>query len=272
MGKPMSRKSGFTLIELLVVIAIIAILAAILFPIFSAAKAAGNQAKCLSNVKQIVGATQMYAGDNLGMMLPGFSSGTWGDWYDTLNPYLRQMTKSSEGYNLRGVYMCPNLPLSRYRSGGKEIPADLKRCYGYNYQYLGGAQIPGTNPPQYDCKSSADLVKATRTVCVMEIWNFAKYTDATAGWGTAYCYPPSMSNTLCTPSGCWPPGWHTGGRSVVGWCDGHVSAVKFASPILPGGKSDTANPYTGIMQKTFNDDGDTTNHKDPWFRMTAPKP
>jgi prepilin-type N-terminal cleavage/methylation domain-containing protein len=60
-------KSGlaraFTLIELLVVIAIIAILAAILFPVFAQAKAAAKKTSCLSNVKQMATAAQLYLGD-----------------------------------------------------------------------------------------------------------------------------------------------------------------------------------------------------------------
>jgi prepilin-type N-terminal cleavage/methylation domain-containing protein/prepilin-type processing-associated H-X9-DG protein len=65
-----SRRRGFTLIELLVVIAIIAILAAILFPVFARAREKARQASCLSNVKQLALAVQMYAQDYDDTMLP----------------------------------------------------------------------------------------------------------------------------------------------------------------------------------------------------------
>src|SRR2546428_9389713 len=56
-------RCGFTLIELLVVIAIIAILAAILFPVFAQARGKARQVACLSNLKQIGMAVQMYGQD-----------------------------------------------------------------------------------------------------------------------------------------------------------------------------------------------------------------
>ncbi len=56
-------RNGFTLIELLVVIAIIAILAAILFPVFARAREKAKQTSCLSNMKQIALAADMYTQD-----------------------------------------------------------------------------------------------------------------------------------------------------------------------------------------------------------------
>ncbi|MCH7945125.1 MAG: prepilin-type N-terminal cleavage/methylation domain-containing protein, partial [Armatimonadetes bacterium] len=57
------KRKAFTLIELLVVIAIIAILAAILFPVFSQAKDAAKKTQSISNMKQIVLSSLMYASD-----------------------------------------------------------------------------------------------------------------------------------------------------------------------------------------------------------------
>jgi prepilin-type N-terminal cleavage/methylation domain-containing protein len=81
-------QSGFTLIELLVVIAIIAILAAILFPVFARARESARRANCLSNLKQLGTAFQMYAQDweetypsGLVLAVPGPAAGNYAGMY-----------------------------------------------------------------------------------------------------------------------------------------------------------------------------------------------
>jgi prepilin-type N-terminal cleavage/methylation domain-containing protein/prepilin-type processing-associated H-X9-DG protein len=94
------KPNAFTLIELLVVIAVIAILASLLFPALATAKKRARAVQCLNNLKQIGGATQMFAHDNdntlqLDALIPG--SGTWASILFT-NVNLEQ----------REVFVCPS--------------------------------------------------------------------------------------------------------------------------------------------------------------------
>ncbi|MFC1766105.1 type II secretion system protein [Planctomycetota bacterium] len=63
-GQQRIRSSAFTLIELLVVIAVIAVLMGMLMPALSRAREQGKRASCMSNLKQLMLAWNMYADEN----------------------------------------------------------------------------------------------------------------------------------------------------------------------------------------------------------------
>src|SRR5262245_18041680 len=55
---------AFTLVELLVVVALIGLLAALLFPALGKGKSSASRIKCLSNLRQLSLAAQMYWDEN----------------------------------------------------------------------------------------------------------------------------------------------------------------------------------------------------------------
>jgi len=128
----MDRKQarGFTLIELLVVIAIIGILAAMVFPVFARARESARKAVCLSNVKNIALAIQMYLADNNDTLMDTrehrqevveyFNTEPGGNtsWPEDpcfvagrANPYLRAVVVLDEYVKNRDVWRCPSAKL-----------------------------------------------------------------------------------------------------------------------------------------------------------------
>jgi prepilin-type N-terminal cleavage/methylation domain-containing protein/prepilin-type processing-associated H-X9-DG protein len=165
----MKRREGFTLIELLVVIAIIGILAAMVFPVFARARESARKAVCLSNVKNIALAIQMYLGDNNDTFWTNehrpevatyFDAGPGGcpegadeDWWGTTNgtsvpghcakmitcnPYLQVPVIIDEYVKNRDVWRCPSAKVEQ----GAYFINPMQNWFGYLQAHEGEWGVP----------------------------------------------------------------------------------------------------------------------------------
>ena len=194
------KRRGFTLIELLVVIAIIAILAAILFPVFARAREKARQTSCLSNVKQMMLAWNMYAQDydEMSNRYAAYTApavvipvGGRDYWFELLNPYV----KNSQ------IFSCPSYRNTNVTSGGSSAPhPDFPDGvnYGYNTYAVQIALGDMNSPAQLGIIADGQN----------NYWRICRFTDSDP-----------------TNHYLWATTRHNGG-SNVGFADGHAKWVR----------------------------------------------
>ena len=107
-GSKRKLSDGFTLIELLVVIAVIALLLSILIPTLNTAKRRAEGAICLSNLRQIGLATNLYA-ENWDDYIPRGSGGGTYLWFEMFLPYLGHEHEENDYRNVK-IYRCNSFP------------------------------------------------------------------------------------------------------------------------------------------------------------------
>src|SRR5688572_27207110 len=248
---------GFTLIELLVVIAIIAILAGLLLPALSKAKQKALSANCLSNVRQMSLASMLYAGQD-GEVYPWTFTAVVGGagiaWFNYIQPFLQNTN----------VLLCPTKQRLPRRSTSTYIFADDRTVSGYgaNFQ-IGGCRFPAggwfvkplkdsavVNPAVtvYLADSGTKALNTTNPVTCVTLKSPEKdqawIIEDPGGFGTGFV-------TSDDPNWGGPSLRH-GGRSNVGFMDGHADAMKstqwyyrftpWLNPAFGGGASSSGRP------------------------------
>ncbi|NSW55596.1 MAG: DUF1559 domain-containing protein [Armatimonadetes bacterium] len=198
----------------------IAILAAILFPVFARAREKARQASCLSNVKQLMLAVNMYQSDYDGFFPYSTNYAPWGTWYTYfLAPYIKndQMIR------------CPSNPT--WPTG-----------YAYNIQfgYFPGRQIsPPRTGAMYDGVHEAKVSSPAERIVICDgtlgyYWmrNVLAYTDSQAV-GLCWRFFPQTTRATMESMYNWPDaGLHNGGINC-GFADGHAKWMGLSQVLEP---------------------------------------
>ncbi len=228
------RLDAFTLIELLVVIAIIGVLAAILFPVFSQARAKARQITCTSNLRQIGLGLNLYIEDSDEAMpcsyygsfsAPSDAAANY-KWMDAIYPYV----KSAQ------IFDCPDDPYSKpyqYRSGTNY------GSYGQNgaYKTEGDAETPPRSTATHLVKLS-EIAAPSETVWAADCNNGDQtQPGGSSGGAFGFTWPDPLNNPVIVKVGnavqleqAGHGGGiafrHPGNSANVLFCDGHVKSMR----------------------------------------------
>jgi prepilin-type processing-associated H-X9-DG protein len=131
-----ARSRGFTLVEILVVVGIVMVLVGLVLPVIVYARGSARRTQCLSNLRQMAVAVEVYCTSSMGSYPPAYTRGTvngqpaYMEW-----DYTQVGGKIIPGIVFEGKEVGKILQCPEYR---KTTPAThLFTGYNYNTSYIG---------------------------------------------------------------------------------------------------------------------------------------
>lgn len=239
---PDARLAGFTTTELLCVIAIIGILVAILIPVIGKTRDNARSGACLSNLRQISIAHQLYAAENRQRLVPiatGSSGSNAVTWRAYLKPYLGDSPDLA-------VLRCPaDVSTAVYRSDDPQafkmvIPAS----YGVNNSSMLHDYLADTTPPQHRNKRIPDIRNLSRLIFVADIGNVANASATPDRWTQTVTSAGNYGYATFPDQGSWAGGnnWNAfprhNGRINAAFYDGSAASLHVVNDIVAHPPSD----------------------------------
>ncbi len=232
------RIAAFTLVELLVVIGIIALLVSILLPVLNSARRSAQTTQCLSNIRQLVTASILYANENHGLWPSAAAdedSTNLQRWHgsrpNATSPFKLVLDPSPlKPFLSDGIKICPSL--STDVVAGAEAGAG---GYGYNQDFFGsslaeyGAVWPLPSDAYTRTAKMVQIKNSSEKIAFADTATGVNYDMATYA-ATSGLYEYSFLNEPVTAYGHNTPSIHfrhQGRRACIGWADGHATAEKF---------------------------------------------